>query len=68
MKRSDTTNTLKPAPGRRVLIHPTREPLPAEGKNVGVLTPYWHRRLHDGDVVFVTRAKSSARTDQTTRE
>lgn len=47
---------LKPAPGCLVRDPLTREPLPADGKDVGELTPYWHRRLRDGDVIAVTPA------------
>jgi hypothetical protein len=57
------SNVLKPAAGRRVHNPATRAPLSPEGEDVGVLTPYWHRRLADGDAVIATaRAKTSTTT------
>jgi hypothetical protein len=61
--QSSRPNVLKPAADRRVHNPATRAPLSQEGEDVGALTPYWHRRLADGDAVFATaRAKPSTST------
>lgn len=46
------TKELKPAPGLQVRDPDTRQLLPPEGRTVE-MTPYWVRRLRDGDVVEV---------------
>lgn len=43
---------VKPAEGLRVLDPASKQPLPAEGREVPAV-PYWHRRLRDGDVLAV---------------
>lgn len=55
-----TKNHLIPAPGCLVRDPQTREPLPPEGKDVGPLTPYWHRRLRDGDVLPAAPTKRTS--------
>ena len=40
---------LCPAPGRLVFVPETRRPLAPEGETVR-LTPFWRRRIADGDV------------------
>lgn len=49
---------LKPAPGLIVRDPNTRQPLPAEGREVQ-LTDWWARRLRAGDVVEVQPALSA---------
>ena len=44
---------VKPAPGRKVREPRTRLHLPEAGKEVA-WTPYWARRLNDGDIILVT--------------
>ncbi len=44
------TLSVKPAEGRLVRDPETYEPIPAEGAKVP-RTPYWIRRLADGDVI-----------------
>ncbi|WP_080934099.1 DUF2635 domain-containing protein [Xanthomonas albilineans] len=41
-----------PKPGRSVPIPGTRTLLPATGQNIGPVTQYWQRRLHDGDITL----------------
>jgi hypothetical protein len=50
---------IKPAPGRMVRDPRTMLALPEEGRDVP-RTPFWLRRLRDGDVVFVDEARPSA--------
>ncbi len=50
---------LVPAPGRTVRDPKTLEALPAEGRAVE-MTPFWKRRLADGDVTEGKPPKSSA--------
>ncbi|WP_337440513.1 DUF2635 domain-containing protein [Desulfovibrio sp.] len=49
----------KPAPGRLVRHPETGDPLPAEGALV-IRSPYWIRRLKDGDVTLATPASGKA--------
>lgn len=44
---------VRPAPGRLIFVPETGRPLAAEGEVV-VLSPFWRRRLVDGDVVHVS--------------
>ncbi len=47
---------IKPAPNKRVLHPDTGKPLPAEGIVVGVVSPYWRRRLDEKPpAIIVTR-------------
>ncbi|MFW6167578.1 MAG: DUF2635 domain-containing protein [Ralstonia sp.] len=41
-----------PTPGRSVPIPVTRTLLPATGQNIGQVTQYWQRRLHEGDITL----------------
>jgi len=41
-----------PTPGRSVPIPGTRTLLPATGQNIGQVTQYWQRRLHEGDITL----------------
>ena len=50
---AEETLHLKPVAGRRVLDPRTYAPLPAEGARVPK-TPFWTRRLRDGDVEVVS--------------
>lgn len=54
---------VKPAAGRRVLDPATRKPLPAEGAEVE-RTPYWLRRLREGDVTEGRAAPSKPKTKE----
>lgn len=51
---------LIPAPGRTVRDPKSLEALPAEGRAVE-MTPFWKRRLADGDVTEGKPPKSSAK-------
>lgn len=53
MKR---TMHIRPAPGRLVRDPKTKDYLPADGAVVQA-SPYWIRRVADGDVVTVPAAK-----------
>jgi hypothetical protein len=54
------TKHLIPAPGRTVRDSKSLEALPAEGRAVE-MTPFWKRRLADGDVTEGKPTKSSAK-------
>ena len=51
---------LTPAPGRTVRDPKNLEALPAEGRAVE-MTPFWKRRLADGDVTEGKPPKSSTK-------
>lgn len=53
------TLRIKPAPGRLVRDPDTRELLSADGEEKPY-TPFWCRRLNDGDVVVVEAHASRA--------
>jgi len=54
-----TEQTLKPHDGRRVR-HPDGRLLAEEGEAV-TLTPYWNRRIEDGDVQPIERPARTPR-------
>lgn len=53
---------LKPARGLIVRDPHTRQPLPAEGREVQ-LTEWWMRRLRAGDAIEVARSEESTLED-----
>ena len=65
MRGEPTRATLWPAREGQICRDPvTKQPLPATGRNV-VLSPYWQRRLIDGDATaeepeFAKRARVAA--------
>lgn len=54
---------LVPAPGRTVRDPKSLEPLPAEGRAVE-MTPFWKRRLADGDVTEGKSPKATPKTQE----
>ena len=57
------TATVKPAPGRETFRQPENNfrPMPAAGVQV-VLTPFYNRALHVGDLVLVHTAAETEAT------
>lgn len=54
---------LKPGDGLKVVDPDTGEPLPADGADVPK-TPYWLRRLRDGDVTRTARPKTRTKNKE----
>lgn len=53
---------VKPARAGLVIPMPNGRILPAEGLRVPVLTSFWRRRLHDGDVIATEAGDDTAAT------
>ncbi|EFB3400112.1 TPA: DUF2635 domain-containing protein [Escherichia coli] len=54
-----TTIFIKPAPGCLIRDPDTMKPLAQEGEEK-TFTPFWCRRLNDGDVIVVEKAAEAA--------
>ena len=54
-----TTIFIKPAPGCLIRDPDTMKPLAQEGEEKP-FTPFWCRRLNDGDVIVVEKAAAAA--------
>ncbi|MDZ4900841.1 DUF2635 domain-containing protein [Escherichia coli] len=54
-----TTIFIKPAPGCLIRDPDTMKPLAQEGEEKP-FTPFWCRRLNDGDVIVVEKAAEAA--------